>query len=51
MMLGQPVAVIPPLLRVPGEVEGISQCEPRVAAPDDGREIEYGERNIQKIEG
>ena len=44
-MLGEPVAMIAPPLRMLGEVERVSQRLRRVAALDDRREIENRNRN------
>ena len=44
-MLGQPIAMVAPLLRVPSEIDRVAQRLGRVAALDDRREIEHRERN------
>jgi hypothetical protein len=45
MMLGQPVAMITPLLRVPGQIQRVAEGIGRRAPADNGAEIENGEGN------
>jgi hypothetical protein len=44
-MLGQPVAAEPEALRVLGERDRVAERRPRVAAFDNRRQVENGERD------